>query len=252
MPTAPTLPVGAQLGFSYEYGVDIDLTPGGAPTWQPIRRASVIVPGVNPITSSAQTYDDFGAPNDQRTSESFTLAFSALVNRLASGAYAPEVEMLKTYTEPDAVGALAIAHVRWYDKPVAGVANPGEAYEGYGTVGIERANTGNADTGTWNITITGQGKRIKIANPFTGWGAAAPTVTGASPSGAAAGALVTITGSNFQTATSVKFLAVAAPVFTVIGGSTISVLVPAGTAGSAPITVINPTGTSDPLPYIRA
>ena len=251
-PTAPTLPAGSALGFSYEYGVDINLGTPAAPNWQPIRRVSAIAPSVKPITADAQTYDDFGAPNDQKTSESWSLAFSVQVNRLGSGAYAPEVEALKAYTEPDAIGALSIAHIRWYDKPAAGTANPGEAYEGFAYVTIDRANTGNADTGTWTIALTGQGKRTKVANSFTGWGAVAPTVTAATPSGAAAGALVTISGSGFLTATSVKFAAVSATVFSIIGGSTIVAVMPAGTAGSAPVTVINPTGTSNALAYVRA
>jgi hypothetical protein len=251
-PTAPTLPVGNQLGFSYEYGVDIDLGVPGSPVWQPIRRPSAIKPTMKPITSSGATYDDFGAPNDQRISESWDLSFSVLVNRLAStGLYPDEIEKLKSYTEPDALGALAVAHVRWYDKPAAGIANPAEAYEGYAFVTIERANVGNADAGVFNVTMTGQGKRIKIANPFAGWGAAAPTVTAATPAGAAVGALVTITGTNFTTATSVKFLAVSATVFTIVGGSSIVAVMPAGVAGSAPVTVINPTGTSNALPYTR-
>ena len=251
-PVAPTLPAGAAIGFSYEYGVDIDLTPGGAPTWQTLRRFSDVAPSVKPITTSQASYDDFGAPNDSKISESWDLKFSVLVNRLTSGLYAPEVEALKTYTEPDAIGESAIAHIRWYDKPVAGTANPGEAYEGYATVAIDRAATGNADTGSWSITLTGKGKRTQIANPFAGWGAAAPTVTAATPSGAAAGALVTITGSGFATATSVKFAAVSATVYSVLGGSTIVAVMPAGSAGSAPVTVVNPTGTSAALPYIRA
>ena len=252
MPVSPTLPAGAALGFSYEYGVDIDLTPGGAPTWQPLRRSSDIAPSVKPITNSQATYDDFGAPNDTKISESWDLKFSVLVNRLASGLYAPEIEQLKTYTEPDAIGELAIAHIRWYDKPVAGTANAGEAYEGFATVTIDRAATGNADTGSWTISLAGKGKRLKVANPFTGWGAAAPTVTGATPNGAAAGALVTVTGTGFLTATSVKFAAVSATVYQILGNSTIVAVMPAGTAGSTPVTVVNPTGTSNALPYVRA
>jgi len=170
-PTAPTLPAGAALGFSYEYGVDINVGSVGAPVWQPIRRISDAKPGVKPITTSMQSYDDFGAPNDLVVSESWELGFSVLVNRLASGLFTPEVEQLKLYTEPDAVGELSVAHVRWYDKPVAGIANSGEAYEGFATVTIDRANSGNADTGTWGITLTGKGKRTKITNPFAGWGA---------------------------------------------------------------------------------
>jgi hypothetical protein len=164
--TILALPDGASLGFSYEYGVDIDIPELDVATWFPIRRISAIAPSVTPVTSGAQTYDDLGAPNDNKTSEAWTLSFTVQVNRLeTSGLYAPEVEALKAYTEPDAVGSSSVAHVRWYDKPNAGEANPNDAYEGFATVSIERANTGNADTGTWSVTLTGKGKRTKITNP---------------------------------------------------------------------------------------
>jgi len=253
MPTSPTIPNGTQLGMSFEIGVDIDLTPSGAPTWQPIRRSSAMAPSTTPITNPAETYDDFGAPNAAKISESWAFPLTTNVNRNTStGLYLPEVEMLKSYTEPDAVGDLAVAHIRWYDKPFSGLANPNDAYEGWAYVGMDRGNTGNADTGTWSFTLTGKGKRVKIVNPFTGWGVTAPTITGATPSGAAAGAQVVLTGTQFVGASAVKFAAVAAPIFTILGGSTIVVTVPAGVAGSAPITVTNPTGISAAFPYVRA
>lgn len=250
-PTAPTLPAGSALGFSYEYGVDINLGTPEAPNWQSIRRPSAIAPSVSPITADAQSYDDFGAPNADRISESWALSFSIQVNRLASGLYTPEFERLKSYTEPDAVGVLAVAQVRWYDKPFAGTPNLDDAYMGFATVTVERANTGNSDTGTWTVTLTGKGKRTKIANPFTGWAAAVPTITAATPTAAAVGAQVTITGTGFLGTTFVKFAAVTAPVFTVMGGSTIVVVMPAGVAGSAPVTVTNATGISTAFAYTR-
>lgn len=251
MPTAPTFPAGTAVGFSYEYGVDINLGTEGSPDWQTIRRPGDIAPSVKPITKDMSSYDDFGAPNDGKIAESWDLSFTVLVNRLSSGAYAPEIEKLKSYTEPNAVGDLAVAQVRWYDKPFAGTPNAGEAYSGFATVTIGRGATGNADTGSWTITLTGKGKRTQIANPFAGWGAAVPTITAATPSGAAVGAQVTITGTGFLGTTLVKFLAVTAPVYSVIGGSTIVVVMPAGVAGSAPITVTNATGISASFPYTR-
>jgi len=251
MPTAPTFPAGTAVGFSYEYGVDINLGTEGAPNWQTIRRPSDIAPTAVPITKDMSSYDDFGAPNDGKISESWALGFSVLVNRLSSGLYPPEFEKLKAYTEPNAVGDLSVAQVRWYDKPYAGTPNPNDAYSGFATVTIDRGATANADVGSWKITLTGKGKRTQITNPFTGWGATAPVVTDATPSGAAVGALVTITGSGFLTATSVKFLAVSATVFSIVSGSTIVAVMPAGVAGSAPVTVINPTGTSNALAYTR-
>jgi hypothetical protein len=257
-PTAPALPAGAALGFSYEYGIDIDTAwnPASpvAAVWQTLRRISAVAPGLTPVTASAQTYDDFGAPNDQKTSEAWTLAFSIQVNRLASGAYAPEVEQLKTYTEPSAIGTLASAHVRWYDKPASGTANSGDAYEGYGTVSIERGNTDTSGVGTWNVTITGQGARTKIVNPFAGWAAVVPLLSTALPTAVAVGGLVTITGSGFSSvvgAAGVKFNAINATSYVVVDNTKIVAVMPAGTAGSAPVIVTSPAGASSPLAYTR-
>lgn len=260
MTTLAPLPAGAALGFSYEYGIDIDLnydataaTPT-VPDWQPIRRASAIAPTAPPITATAQTYDDLGAPNDQKTSESWALPFTVQVNRLPSGLYAPEIEALKSYTEPDKVGSAAIAHVRWYDKPASGSPNPDDAYEGFCSVSIERGATGNADTGSWTITLTGQGRRIQITNPFTGWAATKPVLLSALPSGAAAGDQVTIKGSGFTGvtgATGVKFGSANATTYSVVDNGTIVAVVPTGSAGPANIVVTSPAGASDAFTYTR-
>lgn len=83
----------------------------------------------------------------------------------------------------------------------------------------------------------------------------APTVTTALPSGAAAGALIKITGTKFTGvtgATGVKIGGTNASFYSVDDDNTIYAVLPAGAAGSAPITVTNPTGTSSALAYTRA
>lgn len=85
----------------------------------------------------------------------------------------------------------------------------------------------------------------------TGNAAAVPVVTSALPSGAAAAALVTITGAGFTGATAVKFGATAATAFTVVSDSIIVATMPAGSAGAANITVTGPGGTSAAFPYTR-
>jgi len=75
----------------------------------------------------------------------------------------------------------------------------------------------------------------------------APTVTGLNPThGAAAGGnLVTITGTEFNGASGVKFGANAATEVTVVNPTTITAKAPAGSAGTTvDVTVTNPTGTS--------
>lgn len=252
-PTAPTFPAGTAVGFSYEFGVDINLGTEGSPNWQTIRRISDVAPGVKPISKDMSSYDDFGAPNDSKLSEEWDLKFAVLVNRLSSGAYAPEIEALKAYTEPDAVGELSVAQVRWYDKPVVGTPNPGEAYSGFATVTIDRGATANADVGNWKISLTGKGKRTKLAtNPFTGWAAAVPTIASVLPSGLTVGDQVRIDGTGFLGTVSMTIDTVAVTEYVIVSGSTIIAVIPATVAGSAPVIVTNATGASSPHAYTAA
>lgn len=156
------------FAFSYEFAVDVDTTPESVePTYQKVRFSSAVDPQVTPVTQDAATYDDLGAPNLVKLSESWTLGFTIQAQRLATGKYLPEVEALLAATRPTAVGNLAARRVRWYDNPATGVANPDEAYEGQGTVTMTRQNTGNDQIGGWTVTITGQGRRSSIPNPAT-------------------------------------------------------------------------------------
>ena len=153
-----------QYGFSYEYGVDIEL----GNKWQPIRFISSVNPTVSPKEVDAATYDDNGADHPVRVGETPSLSFYVQMHRLNNGKFLPEVEALLAATRPDAVGAGGTVKVRYYDKPVAGASNPDEAYELTATVSAERAATGNAELGGWNFTLNGQGQRKKITNPAPG------------------------------------------------------------------------------------
>ena len=162
--------VTTEFGFSYEYGVDIQLMVAGTPpvpTWQPIRFISAVDPQVSPISQDAATYDDLGSPNAVKLSESWTLSFTIQQHRLTDGSFLPEVEALLALTKPDAVGNLATGTFRWYDKPASGTAHADEAYEGDGTVQMNRQQTGNDQIGGWSVTITGRGRRRQITNPET-------------------------------------------------------------------------------------
>ncbi len=81
--------------------------------------------------------------------------------------------------------------------------------------------------------------------------AAAPSLTSVVPnSGAAAGGnTVTLTGTGFTGASAVRFGATPATSFTVISGTQISAVVPAGTAGQVTVTVTTAGGTSNSVLY---
>ncbi|UAY51212.1 IPT/TIG domain-containing protein [Ferruginibacter albus] len=73
-------------------------------------------------------------------------------------------------------------------------------------------------------------------------GAGTPTISSFTPSSAAAGATVTINGTNLTGATSVKFGGTAATSFTVVSATQITAVVGAGATGT--ITVTTPGGTA--------
>lgn len=170
-PYDPALP-DTNLGYSYEYGVDIQLDAVGDDDakFQPFRRVTGVDPQAPPITTEAATYDDKGSPNAPKIGESWTLNFQVQVQRHPkTGLYLPEVEALMDLADPDAVGNKAIGTFRWYDKPRDGEPNPDDAYQGLGTVQISRGQTGNDGVGQWTVAITGLGPRTRIQNPFTSW-----------------------------------------------------------------------------------
>lgn len=85
--------------------------------------------------------------------------------------------------------------------------------------------------------------------------AAAPSVTGASPSGAATGSQVLIKGAGFTGTTGaagVKFGGTNATTYTVVDDTQIVATVPSGAAGAANIVVTSPNGASNAFAYTRA
>lgn len=245
-----------EIGFSYEYAVDVNLAlPGQPDNWQNIRFISAVDPQVTSVTQDGATYDDNGAPHPIKTSESWTLGFTVQAHRLPDGTYLPELERILALAGPEAVGNAASGVFRWYDDPVGAEPNPDEAYQGTGTVAVTRQNTGNDQIGGWTVTVTGQGRRQRIANPSTASSGAVPTIASVQPSGAAAAELVTITGTGFGSVTGaagVKFGSANAADYEVVSGTKIVASLPAGSAGSAPVTVTSPSGASTPAAYTRA
>lgn len=157
-----------EFGFSYEYAVDVDISTNDTPDWQQVRFISAVDPQVTPVTQDAATYDDKGSPNAVKLSESWTLGFTVQVHRQSSGAFLPEVEKLLALAGPDSVGNEATGRFRWYDDPADSSATPSDndAFEGRGTVQVNRGQTGNDQIGSWAVTVTGQGRRTSITNPL--------------------------------------------------------------------------------------
>jgi hypothetical protein len=99
-------------------------------------------------------------------------------------------------------------------------------------------------TGTVNLGCDGKPTLVPAA-------AAVPTLVSATPSGAAEGDLVTLTGARFTGTTGVDFGAVPAAEFAVVSDTSVVALVPVDDPGAVSLVVTNATGASAPLSYTR-
>jgi len=93
---------------------------------------------------------------------------------------------------------------------------------------------------------TGRAGTIQPKQPYPDATTAPPAVTSLSPATglAAGGTAVTLTGTGFTGATSVKFGATAATAVTVVNPTTITCTSPAHTAGTVDVQVTTPNGAS--------
>jgi hypothetical protein len=101
--------------------------------------------------------------------------------------------------------------------------------------------------GTVDVTVTtAAGISSTSASDHYTYTGTAPTVTAVSPSTGptTGGTTVTVTGTNFNGATQVKFGSTAATSFTDLSSTELTAVAPAGTAGVTDITVTTPYGTS--------
>lgn len=221
----------------------VDISADNA-TWFKLPGRVDTAPNIVPTKVDSSDYDTNGFVGYEITMQAWTIVVK--YNKLSnSGVIDATQELVRA--RQGQFGDSARLYVRWYDTD-----GGAEAWTGRAIVELQRSKTGVADLSEMTVTLTGDGALTSITNPYSA--ALAPVLLSALPSGAGVGAQVTITGQYFTgvvPATGVKFGAVTATVTTVVSDSTIIAVMPAGSAGSAPVTVTNVTGVSNSLPYTR-
>lgn len=222
----------------------VDVSADGV-SWTNLKGINDLSVPVAPNLQAADDYDTDGWSSFEKTMQGWTLTAKALRKTIA-GVFDAGQEIVRT--AHDKFGDTGRVYVRWYDRNGAP-----EAYSGLALAGWVPSKTGVADLDEITITLTGDGARTAITNPYAA--AAIPVLLSATPSGVAVGGIVRINGSNFTgtvPTTGVKFAAVNATSWIVVSDQLIVAVMPAGSAGSAAITVTNAAGASNPtLPYTR-
>lgn len=228
------------LARRFKVDVSVDNT-----TWVPLKGLTDFNPQENATLQAANDYDSNGFESYEKTITGVKVAIKAR-RVLNAGAFDPGQELARaTWLQ---FGTSARLYMRFYDRNGAT-----QAFSGQFLVDYQQSKTGVADIEEVGITFTADGIVSSITNPATA--PAVPAIATATPSGAAAGALVTVTGAYFTGvtgATGVKIGGVNATNYTVISDSTIVFTVPAGSAGSAPIIVTNGAGASNSFAYTRS
>jgi hypothetical protein len=224
-----------------KYRIDVSTD---AATWIQIGGVSDFNPQVANNDQDASAYDTNGWTAFETTMKSWTTTVKALVRRTA-GVLDAGLALCKD--RQLSFGDSERLYVRWYLRDTGA-----EAVQGRAIVSYNRSKTGVADLDEVQVEFKGDGALAAISDVTVTQ--PVPQISSALPSGAAQGALVTITGAYFTTVTGaagVKFGATNATNYQIVSDSVIVATMPAGSAGAANIVVTNTTGASAAFSYTR-
>lgn len=233
--TSPTTTVTA---LARRFAVDIDTTPGAAPTWQSLLGIEDLKPVFTSRREKDEAYEDLGSEREAITGNSWGLELK-LIHRAAADGVTMNATQEYLRTMSLALNALSgEAHIRWYDR--SGV---GEAWDGRCLVEWAADGGNGAARDLVAVKLSGQGARVAITNPNA---SPLPVVSSLTPiTGLAAGGnLVQIRGRKLTGTTGIAFGVTAVTTFTVVDDTLIVAVAPAKAAGTYDVIVTTPAGAS--------
>lgn len=213
-----------------------------SPVWTEVRGMKAYQETMNYTNEDTTTFDDgLWKGADWTYQIGWGLQITVLRNTYG-GAQDPGQEFLRIAAVPqDETSQPKLVEIQVVDR----FKGP-ECYQGSATV---QWSPQSANLSEVQVTLSGAGFRQNITNPLLT--AEVPAISAAEPTGAGEGELVTISGARFTGATAVKFGATNAADFAVVTDARIVASLPAGSAGSAAITVTTAAGASTAFPYTR-
>jgi len=214
-------------------------------TWIPFKGITDLQVKENATVVDVTDYDTDGFTAKEKTLSGATITVKA-DGPLNAGVADPGQEIVRATQYQ--FGSAARVYIRWYDRN-----NLPEAYSCYALANWSASKTGVGDAEEITAVFDSDGAITSITNPVTM--ANVPAITSVTPSGVAAGGIIRIQGAYFTTpvaTTGVKIGGVNATSWDYISDSLIEAVMPAGSAGSAPVIVTTSAGASAAFPYTRA
>ncbi len=202
-------------------------------------------------------------PTDSDTDDSASICDSGNVENRLYDNYEGELTMFRDAELTDAASVFNIAFkyfknpdrrfwiIRRLGKTNTDPAADGDEVEAFLFTNDRTRSVDGGDDGPVQFTVP-----LLQAGNYTGYFTlggigVAPVITAATPSGAVATDTVTVTGTGFTGATAVTIGGTSATSFNVVSNTSLTLVVPAGSAGSAPIVVTTPAGASNSFAYTR-
>jgi len=231
--------------------IGVDVSADGGTTWLNLPGRVDNAPAITPNKVDSTDVDTNGFTSSEITLQSGVLTIK--YNSIAvSGTPNPAQELVEACVAQ--FGDAARLTVRYYDKD-----GGSRGYSGLSIVEVAYSSTNVPDLRQVTVTFTFDGTITKLTQTqintiVAGLSASVPTIVSALPSGVAVGGIVRILGQGFLgtvSTTGVKFGGVNATSWIVESDTAIVAVMPAGSAGSAPVIVTNATGASAAFPYTR-
>jgi IPT/TIG domain-containing protein len=245
------VPLGADQ-LARDWYVDVNIGSFATPNWIPVNGWQDLKPTFNPTTQDSSDYDSAGYKDSAVTAIEWGVTGKLGRKTRASDPtqYDQGQEVLRLAAQQ--LGNGNRVDIRFYEA-AGGIGGSGsnpraEAYRGFTNVQWEPDGGGMEALNVVSVTLGGKGQRSSITHPEDG-NTPAPVITSIAPNSgiaAAGGALLIANGTNFATVSAIT-----------IGGTTvnttdweyangaIALKAVAKAAGSYPVVMTNPGGTSN-------
>lgn len=231
--------------------ITAQVSPDGGSSWLSLPGRNDNNPAFTPTKVDATDVDTSGFTNTEITLQAGV--YTAKWNSLSSGGVMAPAHELVEATQGQFGDAIRLPF-RFFDND-----GGSRGWSGIAVVELTQSKTAVADLREMTATFTWDGAPTKMTQSqinaaVAALSASVPVIAAATPSGQGAAAALVIVGQGFAGVTGASHVTIGgvnAASYFVENDSRIVAVMPAGSAGSAPIIVTNVTGASNPFPYTR-